>query len=118
MKISIFLILLPFTFSYNQTLFLEPENNLLVDTVVKLMEDKYIPRAKGFSVSTTPTINSKSLKKTDLISKLFKSLKLQIKYRFVDSHRSSLDRPRQFNVVFLMDYIDLRFVICIDLNFK
>lgn len=114
MKISIFLtiFIIPFTFSHNLTLFLEPENNLLVDTVIKIMEERYIPHGKGFTVSTTPTINSKSLKKTDMISELFQSLKQQIKYRFIDVHIPSLDKPRYFNVVVLMDYIDFRFVNC------
>lgn len=120
MKISIFLITFfistPFITSYNLTLFLEPENNLLADTVIKIMEESFIPYALGFSVSTTPVINSKCLKKVDIMSKLLKNLKEQVKYRFVDQQIPSLDKLRFFNVVVLMDFIDLRFVLVLTLT--
>lgn len=114
MKTSIFIILffitIPIIFSYNLTTFLQlkPQNFVLVDAVVNIMEKTYIRhQAKGVSISTT-TKNHKSLHKPDMVSKLFQNLGTEISYRFFYQEILFLNAPMFHNVIFLNDYNDFR----------
>lgn len=110
MKISILLtlFLIPVIFSYNLTKFLEPQNELIVDAIIKIMDESIIPKAVGVTITTTPKTNSKYLPKRDMIAVLCQRLKEKIKYRLIDQDIPSMDKPRYNNIVFLRNYEDFR----------